>query len=191
MKQFSMPNLISKIKRQAGFTMIELLIVISILGILAVAVLSAINPIEQINRGRDTGSQSDAEQLIGAVERYYAYNGTYPWQGTAAGASLTDADIGWEVFNATTANDNAIIVVDELLDKEEVKDTFTDRLNNAQNPIYIFNTGVDGDATYICFNPQSRAFQEQATARCDAGLPADLTAPEVCATPGEEFFCLP
>ena len=31
-----------------GFTLIELLIVISILGILAVAVLSAINPVEQL-----------------------------------------------------------------------------------------------------------------------------------------------
>ena len=51
-----------KLKLQLGFTMIELLIVITILGILAVAVLSAINPIEQINRGRDTGRQSDAEQ---------------------------------------------------------------------------------------------------------------------------------
>ncbi|NIT03538.1 prepilin-type N-terminal cleavage/methylation domain-containing protein, partial [Candidatus Saccharibacteria bacterium] len=52
-----------------GFTMIELLIVIAVIGILAIAVLAAINPIEQINRGRDTGSRSDAEQLIGAIDR--------------------------------------------------------------------------------------------------------------------------
>ena len=55
---------------QKGFTMIELLIVIAILGILAVAVLAAINPIEQINRGRDTGTRSDAEQLLGAIDRF-------------------------------------------------------------------------------------------------------------------------
>jgi prepilin-type N-terminal cleavage/methylation domain-containing protein len=69
-----------KLKTQLGFTMIELLIVITILGILAVAVLSAINPIEQINRGRDTGSQSDAEQLLSAIDRYNAFQGYYPWQ---------------------------------------------------------------------------------------------------------------
>ena len=64
-----------KIKK--GFTMIELLIVIAILGILAVAVLSAINPLEQIRRGRDTGSRSDAEQLLNAVERYYSSRGYF------------------------------------------------------------------------------------------------------------------
>ncbi|EKD87098.1 MAG: hypothetical protein ACD_37C00044G0003, partial [uncultured bacterium] len=43
---------------ESGFTLIELLIVITILGILATAVLAAINPLEQISRGRDTGSKS-------------------------------------------------------------------------------------------------------------------------------------
>jgi prepilin-type N-terminal cleavage/methylation domain-containing protein len=51
--------------KRLGFTMIELLIVIAVLGILAVAVLAQLTS-EQINRGRDTGSRSDAEQLISA-----------------------------------------------------------------------------------------------------------------------------
>jgi prepilin-type N-terminal cleavage/methylation domain-containing protein len=38
-----------------GFTLIELLIVIAILGVLAVVVLVAINPIEQLARTRDGG----------------------------------------------------------------------------------------------------------------------------------------
>ncbi len=77
-----------KIHFQKGFTMIELLIVITILGILAVAVLSAINPIEQINRGRDTGSQSDAEQLLSAIDRYNAFQGFFPWQVNADDENL-------------------------------------------------------------------------------------------------------
>src|SRR3990167_838952 len=80
-----------------GFTLIELLIVIAVLGILAVAVLAAINPIEQINRSRDTGSRSDAEQLISAIDRYYATNGYYPWM---TGASSNNTDVGWIEINA-------------------------------------------------------------------------------------------
>jgi prepilin-type N-terminal cleavage/methylation domain-containing protein len=71
-----------KAMQKFGFTMIELLIVIAVLGILAVAVLASINPIEQINRGRDTGSRGDAEQLISAIDRYYAAKGYYPWMTT-------------------------------------------------------------------------------------------------------------
>lgn len=82
MKFSSLTNIARKAR--AGFTMIELLIVIAILGILATAVLSAINPLEQINRGRDTGSKSDAEQLIGAIDRHNAFKGFYPWQYGAA-----------------------------------------------------------------------------------------------------------
>lgn len=59
---------------QAGFTMIELLVVISVIGILSVAVISSINPIEQINKGRDTRKRSNAAQLINALDRFYAIN---------------------------------------------------------------------------------------------------------------------
>lgn len=76
---------------QKGFTLVELLIVIAILGILSTAVLSAINPVEQINRGRDTGTQSDSEQLLSAVQRFNANQGYYPWQ---TGASDTTVCTG-------------------------------------------------------------------------------------------------
>lgn len=74
-----MSGLLQKLRAQAGFTMIELLVVIAVIGVLSVAVLSSINPIEQINKGRDTRSRSDAAQLISAVDRYFAIHEAYPW----------------------------------------------------------------------------------------------------------------
>lgn len=62
-----------------GFTLIELLIVIAILGVLAVVVLVAINPVQQLARTRDAGRMSTVAQLGHAFEAYYtAHNGTYP-----------------------------------------------------------------------------------------------------------------
>lgn len=174
---------IKKLRKDRGFTMIELLIVISILGILAVAVLSAINPIEQINRGRDTGSQSDAEQLISAIDRYYAFNGTYPWQGTGAAAANNDPVMAWsQVSDTTGGNDQpaGTTILSELLEKNELKEAFINRVQSAVNPLFIYNEGGNGDSTYVCFLPQSQSFLQQAKDRCvdlaGSGLPGDVDA---------------
>ncbi|NTV31170.1 prepilin-type N-terminal cleavage/methylation domain-containing protein [candidate division WWE3 bacterium] len=62
-----------------GFTLVELLVVIVILGILATLTLSVLNPSYFFGRGRDTRRQSDLQSVRGALEQYYLDNGrVYP-----------------------------------------------------------------------------------------------------------------
>jgi len=66
-----------------GFTLIELLIVIAILGVLAVVVLVAINPLEQLAKTRDAGRQSSVTQIGHAAQAYYtSQNAVYPPEAT-------------------------------------------------------------------------------------------------------------
>ncbi|MFH2118133.1 MAG: type II secretion system protein [Candidatus Paceibacterota bacterium] len=159
-----------------GFTMIELLIVIAILGILAVAVLSAINPIEQINRGRDTGTRSDAEQLISAIDRYYAFNGYYPWQTGAA--DTTNVALSWVAFNTETLFDSGgTCTVGEKLGTsdtvgctgaDELKQSFLERVSKTSyNTLHVYNSGAQGSSTYACFAPKSQAFVQETEQRLD------------------------
>ncbi len=157
-----------------GFTMIELLIVIAVLGILAVAVLAAINPIEQINRGKDTGSRSDAEQLIGAVDRYYTANGYYPWQ---IGAADTTTTTGWIAVGTGWKDSAAAQVLPKLsgTGTAEVKESFVNRITaTGYNTMFVYNHGTQGDSTYVCFAPKSANFVTEATTRCGASLPSDF-----------------
>ncbi len=177
-------ELITKMKfstKTAGFTMIELLIVIAILGILAVAVLSALNPIEQINRGRDTGSRSDAEQLIGAIDRFNAFQGYYPWQ---TGASdVASAPIAWTTLTAADdlvdsapcpVSDKLSVATAPCIGTDELKVTFFSRIfDTAYNNLIVYNEGTQGTSTYVCFRPQSKAFTTEAANRIAAGLPSD------------------
>jgi prepilin-type N-terminal cleavage/methylation domain-containing protein len=192
-----------KFHSQLGFTMIELLIVITILGILAVAVLSAINPIEQINRGRDTGSQSDSEQLLSAIDRYNAFQGFFPWQRNAddldtsmmvddTGVRVTSAEFDTGLPVEITADVTAAIldpeadppvslchvlerlstgnlVTDPTLCRgaQELKDSFVTRLQDeGTRTLYVYNGGQAGGSTYVCFIPQSGAFETSASDRC-------------------------
>ena len=60
-----------------GFTLIELLIVIAILGILAAAVLVAVNPAKRQRQARDSARKSDVGQIATALQAYF----TTPGQG--------------------------------------------------------------------------------------------------------------
>lgn len=65
-------------KSQTAFTLVELLIVIAILGTLAVVVLIALNPVQQLARTRDAGRRSTVSQLGHAIEAHATgNNGTY------------------------------------------------------------------------------------------------------------------
>ncbi len=180
-----------KNKTATGFTLIELLIVIAVLGILAVAVLSAINPIEQINRSRDTGSRSDAEQLLSAIDRFYASAGYYPWK---VGSTGTDA-YAWTAVPSVTDGTTLMLTKLSEAGTGEVKASFTTRISESDyNPLYLYNRGTQGDSTYICFLPKSDSFLTEAANRCGGTLAADFpgdACPTDCATSKTCLSCLP
>ncbi len=63
-----------------GFTLIELLVVIAILGILAAAVLVAINPGKRTRQAQDAKRKNDIGAIATEVQGYYTTpgQGTYP-----------------------------------------------------------------------------------------------------------------
>jgi general secretion pathway protein G len=91
---------------QKGFTIVELLIVIVVIGILAALVITTYNGIQQ--KGRNTERTTDIKAIQGQLEAYYAQNGRYP----------TQTDLG-----ATSANNVTFIQANmKGLDKEALRD---------------------------------------------------------------------
>ena len=77
-------------KKLFGFTLIELLIVIAILGILAAAVLVAINPAKRTKQARDAGRKNDIGSLATEVQAYYTTPGQgYYFAGAGCPGGLT------------------------------------------------------------------------------------------------------
>lgn len=71
-----MRSLHKYLQRQKGFTIVELLIVIVIIGILATLVIVTFSGIQQ--RARDTQRQTDINAIQSQVEAYNAQTGNYP-----------------------------------------------------------------------------------------------------------------
>lgn len=77
----------NKIKKQKGFTLIEILVVIGIIAILAAVVLIAINPARQFAQARDSQRVSNLNTILNAVGQRMADNrgvfaGTFEIGGT-------------------------------------------------------------------------------------------------------------
>jgi len=148
--------------------LIELLIVMAILGVLAVVVLVAINPVQQLARTRDAGRKSAITQMGHALEAYYTSHGaTYVAEGatwvatlqtagelstvpsaitcsvTGCGACTTNAQNGW-CYNATTAaGGEPAVAYTRLESASEVSKCA------AGNAYFIWST-ADGRGGLVC-----------------------------------------
>lgn len=161
-----------KFLKSKGFTLVELLIVIALIGILSVAVLSTINPIEQSNKANDAKYKNDAAEILSAVERYYTSKQLYPWNDTvtfsdaiasvdtAAGFDAAHAGVGIcggatiRAGDCTGTSEGLLITNDEL--KTAFRDkSFLDALALPINKIYVYKG--TGTSVNVCFVPKAKA----------------------------------
>ena len=77
-------------RKNNGFTIVELLIVIVVIGILAAITIVAFNGVQK--RARDSQRVSDAQGIVKALEQYKILNGSYP----PVSFSGLGSQSGWE-----------------------------------------------------------------------------------------------
>lgn len=89
-------RILSRKQKRQGFTIVELLIVIVVIGILAAITIVAYNGVQQ--RARDTKRKQDIEVIAKSLELYYIDNGKYPTSSGSTSINVswsTTADASW------------------------------------------------------------------------------------------------
>lgn len=157
--------------KNKGFTLIELLIVIALLGALAVGLLAAVDPFEQLKKGGDTSTRNTVSEFYNASIRYYASQNQFPW-GTGAFGTISG-------LNSMGAYLTAIITTGELKQKF-VELATTGRLAK----ISVYSSGADHIS--VCFRPDSKSFRNDQNTIFNASGETEAG----CPTAGTCFWCV-
>ncbi len=81
-------------KFSLGFTLVELLLVVSIISILSGVVISIVNSDRQKKVAQDAVKKTTLDKLITGVQAYYAIEGKYPVDESIDGNPLNDGATG-------------------------------------------------------------------------------------------------
>ena len=102
---------VQTIRRQVGFTLLEVMLVVAIIAILAGIVIIAINPTKQLGDSRNAQRQSDVTTILNAVYQYSLdNNGSLP-------ADITST--ATEICNTGVATCGTLVDLTELTTDEK------------------------------------------------------------------------
>lgn len=142
-----------------GFTLVELLIVIALLGALAIGLLATVDPFEQLKKGRDTATRNTVSELYNGFIRYYAINSKFPWDTTA------QTGVAGSV-SAMSGYISAVANAGELKEKF-IELATTGRLAKVTITSTSPATGAKEQIS-VCYAPESKSFRNDDNTMFDA-----------------------
>ena len=152
MKKFNKGSTLSLLK---CFTLIELLIVIALLGALAVGLLAALDPFEQLKKGTDTGTRNTVSEIQGAVIRYYAIKNQMPWCADTNCSTYEDGLA--DTVTAVTAN-TMTNTIGNIVTAGELKTDFITIAGTATlTKIVVFGSNTSA-TVQVCYKPTAKSF---------------------------------
>lgn len=147
--------------KRKGFTLIEIIIVVAILGILAIGLIAALNPVEQINRAHDATTLTLAREFTNAASRFQTnkvYSPACPDVTCAAYVDSLSSTASVPLLTITTVN--AVMYAEGATDGPS---SFTGQPDAADAYISVSVASQPQDASLVfCWKPHSKILRSQA-----------------------------
>jgi general secretion pathway protein G len=145
-------------KRNAGFTLMEIVVVIALIGVAATVIIGLVDPVTQFKKTHDARRKADLRQIQSALELYRNDQGTYPATLPACRSTLSvgtaiyiqripcdPRNTGQHTYRYTSVGGNTYSLFSCL---ENTRDADRDTTNNA-----TYCTGGTTNWSYTVINP--------------------------------------
>ena len=170
-----------------AFTLVELLIVIAILGILAVGILIALDPVEQIRRATDATVLSSSGDIKSALDRYYASKLYFPWCESTSPAGGCTFVAGCDPSTAYLLDAGCgSTVLNQLVNTGELKSNPPANISSVVNVVL----GASGTSFNVSFNPISKAYDSDPSTKYLDNACTTLDLGTCSTAPNDCYFCL-
>lgn len=145
-------------KSYSGFTLIEILVVVALIGALFLGILASVDPLEQLKKGGDTAKRSLTTQIYNGFIQYYASQNTFPWTTDLSSLAATD--------NAMVADTTGYIPM--AIAQGELKNDFINLAGSNLSKIFLTSLeDSEGNRQNLasCFLPDSKSFRLEPNAK--------------------------
>ena len=127
-----------RLSAEAGFTLIELMLVVAVLGIIAGIAVPQITGVR--NKAAMGKLESTANAIRNAMEREKSMSDTGVYPGLTSGDSQSISDLSGDLDNTNLSGDDSITV--NVTDTSDTSFSITLSSPNADNSVVIDETGI-------------------------------------------------
>lgn len=149
--------------------------VVALLGALAVGLLAAVDPFEQLKKGTDTSTRNTSSSFQQAAIRYYGTTNAFPPGMSTQGVTI------WSLTNSA---------VTALQSAGELKQNYAQLAGGSSvlSKIFVSTlTTAGSESVAVCFQPTSKSFQLDKNTQWDYTAGTSLVAS--CKTNGGATAC--